>query len=67
MQTTQNNENYLSEEVLDDYYDLVEQYPHSCEYCHGKLKILNDNIQDMKALICPYCKTKLIKTPVDWD
>ena len=55
---------YASWLDLKDYYKEFAKYPHRCEKCGGKMKILKENAK----LKCPKCKVTLnTEKSILWD
>ncbi|MBO7388830.1 MAG: hypothetical protein J6T90_04640, partial [Methanomicrobium sp.] len=52
---------------LEEYYTKFAEYPHKCEKCGGRMKILREN--DDMDLLCPECGTPLEESGmyIMWD
>ena len=49
------NENYVSEYELEEFYDEYAKYKHTCEECGGNMHVVGAD----EKLMCPKCRTQL--------
>ena len=55
---------YVMRSDLNQYYEKFADYPHICEKCNGKMRIVKSN----ETLMCPKCNEPLeISEEFNWD
>lgn len=63
---------YVTASDLEEGYTETMRYPHKCNKCHGKMRIIKESEFDVlmkqQKVICPKCKLPLELTEImDWD
>ena len=58
---------YVSWSDLEEYYTKYAEYPHICDKCGGRMKIMHEG--DDMNLLCPKCRTPLEQSGIyiKWD